>query len=301
MGVGIFRLRKLRKAQTFLRDWDHLSSIDLAFNLETNVSLRIMLPTFSNLSHDLILQIADLLLEEEDESAKNPWAPVTDRMSFGEQAVFNLSRTSTSLYKLLSPYLFRFITLRNTEKSGQAVQYLCSTSQVANVKTLLFKCEGPPEKEEDLHDIESILPNGVNGVLSNLSQFPRLATLIIDLGMDYFWDFRDDVESEEEVEKAEEQKRWRAVIKKTLKAISTTCSNGVREFVLKQCPTRSNSVFCSEQFNKVRHLTQDLHNRRFSRAFQASINPCVLFYLLFWHRLDFSCLQHGFCCLADTM
>ncbi len=255
----MFKVRKIaslysEEQKLFEGLGNHLSSVDLASYLETNISLRIMLPTFSNLSHDLILQVADLLLEEEDESAKNPWAPVTDRMSSGEQAIFNLSRTSTSLYKILSPYLFRCITLRNTEKSGQAVQYLCSTSQVANVKTLRFKCEEPGMKEEDLHDIESIFTNEINHVLSNLSQFPHLATLIIDLGMDYFWDFANDVESEEEIEKAEEQKRWRALIKKTLKAISTTCSDGVREFVLKQCPTRTNSVFCSEQFNKVRQL-----------------------------------------------
>lgn len=87
----------------------------------------------------MILQIADLLWKEED--VQNPWAPVTDLMPSRGQAVYHLSRTSTSLYKLLSPYVFRCITLRNTGKSGRAVQHLRSTSQNANMKTLRFKCD----------------------------------------------------------------------------------------------------------------------------------------------------------------
>ena len=218
-----------------------------------------MLPPFSNLSHDLVLQIADLLWEEED--VKNPWAPVTDCMSSGEQAVYNLSRTSTSLYKLLSPCLFQCITLCNTKSSGQAVQYLRSTSQIANIKTLRFKCQlGGCAR--DIDDIESIFPSEITEVLSDLAQFPRLATLIIDfVALEDIWDFDNgvlgmvaEVESKEEIEEAEEWNRSRAIVKKTLKAISTTCSDSVREFVLKQCPTRSNSMLCSEEFDKVRQF-----------------------------------------------
>ena len=221
-----------------------------------------MLPPFSKLSHDLVLQIADLLWEDED--VKDPSSPVTDLMTCGEQAVYNLSRTSTFLYQILSPYLFRCITLRNTKSSGQAVQYLRSTSQIANIKTLHFKCQLTGDKQ-DFHDnenIESIFPSETNDVLSDLSQFPRLVTLIIDfVALDDPWDFdRGDlntvaeIESEEEIEKAEEQNRRRALVKKTLKAISTTCSDGVREFVLRQCPTRTNSIFCSEEFDRVRQF-----------------------------------------------
>ena len=64
----------------------------------------------------------------------------------------------------------------------------------------------------------------------------------------------DGSESEEEIEKAEEQKRWKALIKKTFKAISTTCSDSVRVFVFKQYPIRTDSVFSSVPFNEVRQL-----------------------------------------------
>ena len=135
---------------------------------------------FSNLSHNLILQIADLLWEAED--VRDAWPLITKpTLSFGEHAVYNLSRTSTSLYKLLTPYTFRSITLRNTKKSGRALQYLPSTSQAASIEILLFKCKIPGGKEEDNPSIEKVFPTEVDDVLSNLSRFPRLATLIIDL------------------------------------------------------------------------------------------------------------------------
>ena len=245
---------------------------------------------FSNLSHDLILQIADLLWEED---VKHPWEPITDLMSSGEQAVYNISRTSTSLYKLLSPYFFRSITLRNTKKSGRALQYLLSTSQVVNIKTLHFKCKMPGGKEEVSPSIEKVFPTEVNDVLSNLSKFPRLATLIIDLGLyshcddvyDYDGDDDDlemvgENESEEEIKMTEKQKRYRSLVEKTLKAISTTCSDGVREFILKQFPIRTNSLF-SESFNEVRQVVRYLHNRQFLHTFQADISPSVKYPLLY--------------------
>ena len=269
-----------------------------------------MLFPFSNLSHDLILQLADLLWEEKD--VRDPWPLITKLMSSGNQAVYNLSRTSTSLYKLLSPYFFRSITLRNTKKSGRALQYLLTTSQVANIKTLHFKCKIPGGKEEVSPSIEKIFPTEVNDVLSNLSKFPRLATLIIDLGLDshcnniYNHDGdNDDLEmvgeneSEEEIKMTEEQKRYRALVEKTLKAISTTCSDGVREFVLKQFPIRTNSLF-SEPFNEVRQLVQYLHNRQFLHTFQADISPSVQYHLLYSTRLGFPCPQKGFRCPTNT-
>lgn len=220
---------------------------------------------FSNLSHELILQIADLLWEEEDvkEDWESFWVSSSGLRSSGKQDIVNLSRTSTFFYSILSSYLLRCITLRNSAKSGQAVQYLCSTSQIANITTLHFKDETSARTEGDFHNIESIFPAEVNDILSHLSRFPRLATLTIDLGLedheadvhvDLWMDGRN--ESEKEIEEAEEHFRWRALTKKTLKAISSTCSDSVREFVFKQYPIRTNSVFCSAPFNKVRQLIQ---------------------------------------------
>ena len=269
-----------------------------------------MLSQFSNLSHELILHIVHLLLEDDDDgSAEDRYdgkagAQATKLTCSGEQAISNLSRTSTFFYKFLSSYLFRDITLRNSAKSGQAVQYLCSTSQIANIKTLHFKCETPAKKEEDFRNIESIFPAEVDNVLSNLSRFPCLATLIIDLDVEDHWTevfydlwMFDGSESEGIIKKAEEQKLWRALIRKTLEAISTTCSDSVREFVFKQYPILPNSVLGSVPFNEVRRLIR-LSPQQAICTYLSSLHQCYCYiafamfnparYSLFAKRMPFS-------------
>ena len=184
------------------------------------------------------------------------------------QAIYNLSRTCTSLYEILSVYTFRYITLHNTEKSGQAVQYLGGTSRVANVKTLHFHAEAPGDAEENFHDVDAVFPTEVDDILGNLSQFSHLETLVFDFDFhlnetdgSHRWDeiltnstLEDEVESKEEMQKAEEQEGWRALVKKTLEAVSRNKSDGVRELVYKDYPFRVNSVFGSENFNQVCQL-----------------------------------------------
>ena len=195
---------------------------------------------------------------------------VKDHTSSGQEDIQNLSRTCTSLYEILCPYLFRCITLRNTEDSGQAVQYLCRTKRVANVKTLHFHAEAPGDEEENFHDIDGVFPTKVNDILSNLSHFPYLGTLVID------FDFHlneadvsrrwgdmainltadDTVETKEEIEKAEEQEGWRMLVRRTLEAVSRNNSSDIRELVYRDYPVRVNSVIGSANFNEVCQLFQ---------------------------------------------
>ena len=238
---------------------------------------------------ELVCWIADSLLKDENGNEKESMDDTSDEQiadvqepqqrddkqandyaSSGQQALYNLSRTCTSLYEILSPYLFRCITLRNTENSGQAVQYLCRTNRVANVKTLHFRAEAPGDEEENFHDVDGVFPTKVNDILSNLSQFPHLEALIIDFdfhlneadGLDHWGDVLtysavdETVESKEEMEKAEEQEGWRMLVKRTLEAVSRNRSGDVRELVYKDYPIRVNSVFGSENFNKVCQLDQ---------------------------------------------
>ena len=216
---------------------------------------------------------SDKQIADDQESPQRDDKQANDHTPSGQQAIYNLSRTCTSMYEILSPYLFRFITLRNTEKSGQAVQYLCRTNRVANVKTLHFQAEAPGDNEENFHDVDGVFPPKVNEILSNLSQFPHLETLVIDFDFHlneedppYRWGdvlsdlLADDavgaVENKEEMKKAEEQEGWRALVKRTLEAVSRNKSSHVRELVYKDYPIIVNSVFGSENFNKVCQLDQ---------------------------------------------
>lgn len=206
------------------------------------------------------------------ESQHNDGDQALEVVSSGEQDIYNLIRTCTSFYKILTPYLFRSITLRNTRKSGAAVLYLCSTSQISCVKTLHFKGTAPGENNEDFRDVDRVFPPEVKTVLTNLSQFPRLKTLIVDFdfhlneeeGLEH-WDdvlsyltVDDEDETVEDVERAEEQEGWRALAKKTFEAICMNASNGTRELVVKDCPIRANSVLGSNRFNKVRGIIHSI-------------------------------------------
>lgn len=279
-----------------------------------------MSPRLHDLSHELILQIVDLLLDKEKDSdtndseneklaklrSDNEAAEADGRFnrdsqekdtqtdeatndafnnhsaqdsesqhkdgyqafkvaSSGEQNIINLSRICISFYKILSPYLFRSIILRNTRKSGAAVLYLCSTNQIKYVKTLHFKAIVPGERRRDVRDVEGVFPAEVKTVLSNLSQFPCLENMSIDfdfhLNTDNESEYCDDLfgnltacdaeDTEEETERLEEQESLRALVKKTFEAICMDVSNGMRELVVKDWPMRANSIVGSNRFNKV--------------------------------------------------
>ena len=131
---------------------------------------------------------------------------------------------------------------------------------------LHFKAEAPGEYRANFRDVVGVFPPKVNHVLSNLSQFPNLRTLIVDFdfhihngpdGMDYHWDFLlyassgVNDETVEEVEEAERQEGWRALVKKTLLAVSSQGTDSVQAFVFKIYPINTNSVFGSAVLNKV--------------------------------------------------
>ena len=140
-----------------------------------------MAPTIHTLSQELLLRIADLLLEENrKEIPSNRYDEVVEILA-GDEAIQNLSRSCRSFYNLLAPYIFKNVTLRNSEKSGKAVQFLCGTPQINHVKTIHFKSDGDKELPGAFEETAVIMPAEVKSVLSNLNQMPKLETLIIDL------------------------------------------------------------------------------------------------------------------------
>ena len=110
---------------------------------------------------------------------------VVDIANFAQQDVSSLSRTCRGLYELLGPYTFSTIMLYNTQKSAKAVEYLLSTPKAGFVKTLVFKGEAPGETAASYLDVAGILRVEVSDILSKLSRFPNLYSLIIDLNLHF--------------------------------------------------------------------------------------------------------------------
>ncbi|KAL9010162.1 MAG: hypothetical protein Q9173_004875 [Seirophora scorigena] len=207
------------------------------------------MPRLTALSQELLLQVVHFLTES-DGPCKWDNYDVTD----GPQAITGLSQTSTYFYKLLSPFLFRCITLHNTQKFGDSVQYLANTSQRAYVKVLYFKGVATRRKYQDSHDIDRDFPSSVTSVLSNLAIFPNLKTLILDFDLenvqdDYVDDFllTEDEETEQQITEVEGKQAWRALQKQAFDAITAKDSNNSRELVVKTCPLKATSLFGSEQ------------------------------------------------------
>ena len=134
----------------------------------------------SNLPAELVLRIAELMLEEDDTNSdeavedelphriveldqkKFPGnyaydyhdealkqrllhehyqaTPFTGAKSTTEQDLRSLSRTCSHLYVILVLYTFRSIILRNTEASAHAIECLSNTDKAAFVETLHVVC-----------------------------------------------------------------------------------------------------------------------------------------------------------------
>ena len=184
-----------------------------------------------------------------------------------EQCILNLALTCSGLYSALSPYLFRHITLRNTKRSGQAIKYLCSTSQIAHTKALTFKAKALFNSNENYYDVENVLPEVVRETLRNFSTFPNLETLVIHFDFNITEDARADCDwsemyidllgnergdSDADSEEAEETHAWRALMKGTLEDVSAGGSDNVRELIYRGYFLESCSAFGSPAWNRVR-------------------------------------------------
>lgn len=217
------------------------------------------MPQITDLSQELLLQIVECLLESDELDPSKDGKRIADDSS---EAVGDLSRTSTYFYKLLSPYIFRHIVMRNTQKSGNALQFLVESGKSAYVKALHFKASASDNGAGDNGKVEADFPSSVQGILSNLASFPNLHSLIVDFDFEKIQerDFHevllqeddDDQETEEQIIEAEGKQAWRALQKQTFNAISHKNSAHIRELVVKTCPLKATSLYGSDQMNKVR-------------------------------------------------
>ncbi|KAL6722243.1 hypothetical protein ACLMJK_001350 [Lecanora helva] len=209
--------------------------------------------------------------------------------------------------------------IQNTDWSSQqaissaAIQYLCSTDQVTHVKVLHFLGKAPGSKKDNFHDVEGVFPIGVGHILSNLSQFPKLETLVIDFDFDLIednynqWDTWSDVfftsyaegdeyETREEIERAERQEGWMALMMKTFNAVSTHKSNTVPNLIIRDCPVRANSVFGNEKFNEwlraLESLTFDIYGGDIGAYWTVNSAPCFWNYITHLDQYFFNALEN---------
>lgn len=122
----------------------------------------------SRLQPELYLAIVDILIQQ-------PW---------GKAALLRWSGTSTFYRSLLAPYLFQKLPSRNTEDSGASLDFIASSPYASYVQEIYFKGTAPVEGEEGFEDTESIFPDAVRNVLSNLDRFPKLETVQIEFDFD---------------------------------------------------------------------------------------------------------------------
>ncbi|KAL8924303.1 MAG: hypothetical protein Q9208_004084 [Pyrenodesmia sp. 3 TL-2023] len=230
------------------------------------------MPQITDLSQELQLQIVECLLERDELDPSRDGKEIADDSS---EAIGNLSRTSTYFYRLLSPYIFRHIVMRNTQKSGNALQFLVESGQSAHVKALHFKASASDNEAGEDEKIEAEFPSSVLGILSHLASFRNLQSLIVDFDFeeiqdrnfgDLIHEDRDDRETEEQIIEAEGKQSWRALQKQIFDAISKEKSNHIRHLVVKTCPLKATSLYGSEQMNKCMPGTKALDDRYYLDA-----------------------------------
>ena len=180
-------------------------------------------------------------------------------------ALINLSRTCTLFYNTLSPHLFESVTLRNTVQSAAAIEFLSTTGRRAHVKTLHFQAEGPGDRDDNHNDVGGVFPEETSALLCNLRKFPKVETLIVDfmfhLGDHSIRDHWGDtigsmVEDEEDetpetIEQKEMGEACRALMVKTLRAISVNQNKGaVQTLEVRMCPLWAVSALGTQQLNE---------------------------------------------------
>ena len=162
-------------------------------------------------------------------------------------AILCLSQTCKYYYTMLGPYLDRWVCLENSDESALNLLYDASRRQGVNVKGMCF-CP-----DEDNKDAGA----AVYFLLSHLNVFPNLRSIILNFDLRVVeGEIRDEMctdvyETEEQMTEAEENHAWRSLQKRTFDAISREDSNNIRELEISTSPIRGNSVFGSQQMNKV--------------------------------------------------
>ena len=174
-----------------------------------------------------------------------------------QQDLINWSSTSSNFRSLLAPYIFTSVTLRNTEKSGFSVDLIAKSNYRQYVRDFSFEGTAPGDEEDGFTDTEEILPDVVESVLSNLSQFPTLESVRIEFPLDFCdgWGggqelFHDDETPEKRV-RDEGEEAWRALNTKVYAALARNINPSFKKLTLEALLPREASSFSTPEFKAL--------------------------------------------------
>ena len=186
----------------------------------------------------------------------------------GLEDLLNLSCVNRDFRTLVAAYLFKSVTLRNTEKSAASLRLIADSAYASRVRTIhyapliddLLPCmsddeieNGPFEDPPPAQVQPEQFPETVKDVLGNLSRSSRLERLTVEfvitdeklIGFHGVFNLlarpreENEFETQDEVREAEAREGWRALMNQSYEAISrnapgTVTSLELRNVVLKE-------------------------------------------------------------------
>jgi hypothetical protein len=122
--------------------------------------------------------------------------------------------------------------------------------------------------DDEFWNTETVFPDIVGKVLSDLKRFPNLRTVTFEFPFEWGeWDdqydlFRDP-ESSDDIRTAEEDEGWRALMLKSFDALSKNTTSSIEEFEIKRLVAKEVSAFTSMDFHgflgKLKTFSVSLH------------------------------------------
>lgn len=186
--------------------------------------------SLSTISNELKLLIIEQLaiLEPKPSPSNEGWGTEQQVTPSANEALINLSTVNRNFRVLVAPLAFRTLILRNTARSGTAINFVAQSKLAHLVKKVEYVAftgcdddgEGldyPPRPDD--------FPLAVEEVLENLGRFPSLEGVGMQLafrGEEYdegFYYF-EDPEVAEDVEKKDLAHGWRALITASYAALA---------------------------------------------------------------------------------
>jgi hypothetical protein len=232
-------------------------------SLSTELKLLIVEYLNATLSHpkeDTPLDEFELWKAQDRNS---PWSqrqpPLTHR------DILNVSRVNRDFRTIALPFLFKTVTLHNTEASARSLQALAASPYARFVQRLDYTAvvDFPehrtyitPEFQQKYAPRPEDFPPEVEDALSHLSRFTNLDTIIVEFPWDedqYVDGFYSRMRHERvaDLPKAESQINWRALLVKSYTALAGNDSGVVKKLAMKNEVAQKLSVWWSDEWRKL--------------------------------------------------